>query len=376
MHLVDWQPCTICPLNYFLWVHPMSDGISIVVCCHNSAKRLPETLQHLAGQRDTHGISFELVLVDNGSSDGTASVASQLWAEAARQIPMRVVQEPELGLSYARSRGIREAKHDIISFVDDDNWVSSDWVARVHEFLASKPDVAACGGLALAAHEVEPPSWFEMNQKSYAVGEQASESGDVTWSRGFLWGAGLSLRQSALADLKRLGFSPLLTDRKGGALSSGGDQELCLALRLAGWRLWYNKELRLRHFMPAERMKWGYLRRLKRAFGVSAAVHEAYRLASEPVEKLPPRLMNRIWLRKLVRLLRAHARASLAFAWRKKRWAEGNPEVLEWEYRLGRILGLLQQRDQYDSNLWRLRRWASHVSQRTPDKSHAMSQSI
>jgi hypothetical protein len=58
--------------------------------------------------------------------------------------------------------------------------------------------------------------------------------GDVTWVRNGLWGAGLCVRKTAWEGLVERGFRPKLTDRTGTQLTTGGDNEMCLALRLAG----------------------------------------------------------------------------------------------------------------------------------------------
>jgi glycosyltransferase involved in cell wall biosynthesis len=231
----------------------MQEGVSIVLCCHNSAKRLPDALAFLAAQNTPVGLPWEVIVVDNCSTDGTAGVASQLW-QGRRSVPLRVVRENTPGLAHARRRGFEEARHGFVIYVDDDNWLAPDWVRVASETLSNHPEVGCCGGQTEAICEVPMPSWFEAHQSSYAVGCQAPDAGDVTWTRGFLWGAGLAARREALARLFDRGFRPALTDRSGRELTSGGDTELCLALRLAGWRLYYDPALRLRHHLPAGRL--------------------------------------------------------------------------------------------------------------------------
>src|SRR5262245_64018752 len=93
--------------------------------------------------------------------------------------PLRVVREPLAGLSHARRRGLEAAKYEFVSFVDDDNWVCSNWVSLVHEIFVSRPDVAACGGAAEAVFESPPPAWFSTYHGSFAIGQQHSQAGDV-----------------------------------------------------------------------------------------------------------------------------------------------------------------------------------------------------
>ena len=251
-------------------------GVSIVICCHNSASRLGPTLNHLATQRVANEqIPWEVIVVDNASTDNTATLAHTLWPREA-PAPLRVVNEPQKGLMHARMRGFVAAGFELVSFVDDDNWVCPRWVATVAELMSQHPDAGACGGQSTAVCELTPPLWFAQHATKYAVGQQAMNSGDVTDTRGYLWGAGLTIRQSAWQQLLEAQFQPVLPGRSGTLLTTGEDCEICFALRLAGWRLWYDERLTLRHYLPAQRLEWRYLRRLTRANGAAFVVFDLY----------------------------------------------------------------------------------------------------
>lgn len=253
----------------------MSMGVTVVICCHNSVERLPQTLRHLAAQQVPSEIPWEVIVIDNASTDETARVALATWP-LHMPIPLRIVHEPRLGLSYARTRGLDEATYQIVSFIDDDNWVGSEWLPLISGIMSGHPDIGACGGCVEAKCEIEKPWWFHLHQEYYAVGSQSNQEGDITWSRGYLWGAGLTIRKAAWEQIRSLGFRFLLEDRKGGMLQSGGDIELCLALRLVGWKLWYEPKLKMVHYIPAFRLSWKYLRRLVRSCGSGSVVHRAY----------------------------------------------------------------------------------------------------
>lgn len=312
-------------------------GVSIVICCHNSRARLGETLGHLVRQVVPAGLPWEVIVVDNGSTDDTSAAAEKIWAASSSAAPLRVISEPRLGLSFARARGLREARYDFVSLVDDDNWVGPDWVRLVSEIMTAQPRAGACGGISEAAFEKTPPNWFAQFSRSFAVGELTPEAADVTWSKGYLWGAGLSIRKPAWQKLHAEGFIPLLQDRSGSSLSSGGDTELCRALRLAGWQLHYDPRLRLQHFMPAGRLTWDYLRRLRHAFGASSVAIEAYDLALRSDGSPFRRLVRESWAFQfswtLKELLHCRTRA-----WSKnRRNAEGDAVALQAEWLLGRL---------------------------------------
>ncbi len=267
-------------------------GVTCAVCCHNSAGRLARTLSFLAAQQAPPQLPWEVIVIDNGSTDDTAAVAVAKWPASA-PAPLRVVSEPDLGLSFARRRALAEARYEFVTFIDDDNWVCPDWVRLTFEILSENPKIGACGGASEAACESSPPAWFERYKDHYAIGPQASESGDVTDSRGWLWGAGLTLRRSAWFALIDSGFSFQLADRQGKKLSSGGDVELCLALRLRGWRLWYDDRLKFQHYVPANRLDWRYFRRMCRGCGATTVVTDIFAFALS--DTLPQHKKNWLW---------------------------------------------------------------------------------
>ena len=330
-------------------------GVSIVICCYNSASRLPETLKHLLVQDAPIDLQWEVILVDNASTDDTAYIGKSLWPDDA-PVNLRIVHEQNQGLSYARERGIDEAMFGLVSFVDDDNWLSSDWVRRVSIIMTEHPEVGACGGRSEAIFESEPLFWFEEFNEGYAVGKQGESTGDVTWSRGHLWGAGLTIRKAAWKQLREKGFTPILSDRKGKSLSSGGDYEICYALRLAGWRLWYCDELVFKHHISAERNNWNYLKRLQIGFGAQTIGHDPYYYYINYKPSEIRKLFGGVWIRQLLREVytAVFRDRSIWHALRINNRNEWKRQIC-WLNHLGRMKALLKQRSKYDDNLVRIR---------------------
>ncbi len=117
----------------------MINGISIVICCFNSEQRLPKVLEHLDRQILIDSIQWEVVVVDNASRDRTSDVAKELWKR--EDVSLKVVFEPNPGLSSARMKGIDESSYDIISYIDDDNWVESGWIQKVYDGMNKDPKI-------------------------------------------------------------------------------------------------------------------------------------------------------------------------------------------------------------------------------------------
>ena len=340
--------------------------ISVVICCHNSALLLPATLAHLGNQIVGPQLRWEIIIVDNSSTDGTADVASA-WAATSR-VPLRVVVETRLGLGYARARGIAESRGEIISFVDDDNWLSREWVQTAYDDMLEHPEAGALGGFVAPEFETSRPPWFAPVSYLYAIGPDERLSGDVT-TECMLCGAGLTVRRSALAEVKARGFRMISVDRQGANLGAGGDSEMTYGLRLSGWRIRIDKRLRLRHFLPARRLSWSYARQLAYGSAFATPERDALVYACKPPRSglaYRARLLRERWLWQT-----STAFGKLLAAWRgvvKRalgRGADGDLDVLSAEFALGRVKGLLAMRRTYNARAKEIRQVMAGITRET-----------
>jgi glycosyltransferase involved in cell wall biosynthesis len=241
------------------------NGISVIVCCYNSADRLRETLTHLSKQALTYAISWEVILVDNNSTDNTLTVANELWHSFKVDIPFKIISENKQGLAHARRKGIDESQYDYLIFCDDDNWLDKNYLQLAFEILENNQVVGMAGGEGEAVLDIKMPAWFEQERASYVVGKQAEKSGALS-DRTYLWGAGLVVRKSVLFTAAKFDFRSYLLDREGENLSSGGDSELCNWALLLGYQLWYDQRLKFKHFIPKSRLSMEYVNRLNEGF--------------------------------------------------------------------------------------------------------------
>jgi glycosyltransferase involved in cell wall biosynthesis len=340
--------------------------ISVVVCCHNSAGVLPQTLAHLANQVVDPSVTWEVIVVDNASTDGTADLARHQEGFARRLV--RVVAEPKLGLAYARARGIEEARGEVISFVDDDNWLCREWVQTVYDVMTAHPEVGALGGIVEPEFETARPAWFAPVAYLYATGPEGEPSGDVTGIH-MLCGAGLSVRRSALADIGKKGFRPIAVGRQGTGVGAGEDSEMTYSLRLAGWRMWIDPRLRIKHFLPVRRLNWEYARRLAYGSAFATPERDALVYACKPPRSgftYQLRLLRERWFWQVGTALR-----HTIGAWRgvlKRtfgRGVDGDTDVLRAELAIGRLSGLIAMRRSYDARAREIRQVMQQLRART-----------
>jgi glycosyltransferase involved in cell wall biosynthesis len=110
-------------------------GISVIICCYNSSLRLPKTLEYLSNQATGNLFPWEIILVDNNSSDNTSVIATNFWASLDIDVPLIIVEESKPGLIYARNTGINKANYDFLIFCDDDNWLNKNYLCNVYKIL-------------------------------------------------------------------------------------------------------------------------------------------------------------------------------------------------------------------------------------------------
>lgn len=268
---------------------------------------------------------WESVLVDNASP---AFPREAFWRDHA-PARLRPVIEPVLGLTHARRRGLRETSAPLVVFVDDDNVLAPDYLARALEHFAAHPDLGAAGGRSIGRFERPPAGWQKRFLDLLAVRDLGPEplfsdppSGNepVRYPPCAPIGAGMIVRRTATANW--LAQPVIATDRRGGDLASGGDNDLVLAIHTAGWRVAYFPDLALEHLVPAARLDPLYLGRLNRA-------------------------VQRSWMRVLTHhranpwppLGRAGAALRIARAWvRHRAWA-GGAGLVAWQGARGHFEG-------------------------------------
>jgi glycosyltransferase involved in cell wall biosynthesis len=211
---------------------------------------------------------WELVIVDNASEKAVAHDWNLSWHPRARH-----VREEQLGLAYARQRGMREASADVLVFVDDDNVVAPDYLSEALRIGREWPHLGAWGGSIVPEFEVEPPSHLERYIRLLALREVSAPrwSNVASCADAEPWGAGLCIRSSvASAYCESYGRSSIrLTGRTGGNLVSGEDTEICYVACSIGLGMGLFPELRVTHLIPKERLDPTYLMRLIEGMQVS-----------------------------------------------------------------------------------------------------------
>lgn len=111
--------------------------ISVVICAYNEEKGISKCIENLKNL-DFPKENYEIVVVDNASTDKTSEIAKSLGA--------RVVLEKEKGIAHARQKGSEEARGEIIAFTDADTIVPKNWLKTIAEAFAKDEKLVGFGG--------------------------------------------------------------------------------------------------------------------------------------------------------------------------------------------------------------------------------------
>ena len=129
---------------------------TVVVCTRNRAATLECLLKSMCEQAVPMGVSWELLVVDNGSTDRTGETA----AAFVGRLPLRVVAEHKPGLSDARNRAVSEARGEYLLWIDDDAIPEPGWIAAYLAAFVAWPEAALFGGPIAVAFDAPLPDWF------------------------------------------------------------------------------------------------------------------------------------------------------------------------------------------------------------------------
>jgi len=236
--------------------------LTVVLCTYNRADRLRPALDALLAQ--TGDVDYEVIVVDNNSTDATASVVSEAAARAPGRL--RYAFEGRQGLSHARNCGIALAHGHIVAFTDDDVRVDEGWAAQIVRAFQANADVDYLGGRVLP-HWLKPaPRWLTTAHWSpLALQDYGPEAFVSSRDRAIcLVGANLAFRREVF---DRVGvFAPELGRIKDG-IGSTEDHDMQLRIWRAGMRGRYEPSIVAIADVTPDRLSRAYHRRWHRGHG-------------------------------------------------------------------------------------------------------------
>ncbi len=245
--------------------------VTVAVCTWNRARLLDATLAAMRKLAVPERVEWEVLVVDNASSDETPSVCRRHQGA----LPLRCAFEPRQGLSHARNRAVAEARGDLIAWTDDDVLVEDQWLTAYARAEREHPDVSFFGGPVRAWFETEPPPWLPAGlpviETAYAIRDFGGAPFPFEKGGRLPFGANFAVRAAVQ---RRHAYDPDL-GRLGSVLRAGEESALLEGLLDRGYRGLWVPDARVRHFVGRERMTLAWVRDFYRGIGHSDVVATA-----------------------------------------------------------------------------------------------------
>ena len=268
--------------------------LSVVICTHNPrTDYFGRTLEALR-QQTLPREKWELLVIDNRSEPPVSERFDFTWHPGAR-----VVREEKLGLTPARLTGIREARGDLLVFVDDDNLLAPDYLETTLRIAGERPYLGSWSGQCRAEFEKTPPEWTRRYWGNLVIREFSEDK----WSNlprlgeTMPCGAGLCVRREVARHYLHLhdaGQRTFQFDRTGGSLLSGGDNDLAACACDIGLGQGIVASLNLTHLIPSERLSKDYLTRLAEGIYFSAVILAHLRSSEAELASYRVRMRERL----------------------------------------------------------------------------------
>lgn len=235
----------------------MSVDISIIICTRNRSDYLARNLESLQNLKTSDGLTHEVLLTDNGSTDKTRDVMNSLVRKKPETY--KYYFEPKEGKSNALNLGVQHARGKIVAFTDDDVIVDENWIQALWDTFVEREEIIAVQGRILLQKEIERlPPWADPNDLLFSC---HYAPGITPYYGTIVAGANMAFRREAFEKYGR--FDPRLGP---GTSTIGEETEFGVRLKNAGEKILYQPKAVVFHRYDEQRFTWEYwCERIRRA---------------------------------------------------------------------------------------------------------------
>lgn len=241
---------------------------SVIFCTYNREKYIYNAMKSIAEQ-DFPYTDYEIVLINNNSTDSTESICNR-FREDYPQVGFRYFIETNQGLSYARNRGVKESRGDILVFVDDDATVFESYLPSINIFFDAYPEVNACGGPIVPVYEVEKPKWLSHYTEQLLGGALYEGDKVKPFRNGKYPGGGNSAFRKAV--FEKYGLFNVELGRKGTGLIGAEEKDLYDRLIRGSEQFYYLPQMGIYHYIPEKKLTKAHFRELTYSIGKSERI--------------------------------------------------------------------------------------------------------
>ena len=277
------DPVAISDMTQSLVESPLTTvDITVAICTYNGVDRIGKVLDQLGLQTAVDHIRWEIVVVDNNSTDNLQQKIVEYQTQLFSADTLRYCFEAQQGAAFARIHAIQTARGQLVAFLDDDTVPAATWLASVYTFSQTHPQAGAFAGQIHGDFAVEPDPEFQPLAIYLAIVERGPTPHIYTVKKRVLPpSAGLVVQRQVWLD--HVPASPTLSGRNGKSMVASEDIEVLAHIQNAGWDIWYNPEMHIYHQIPAWRLERDYL--IKLVSGIGLAKHHIRMIRLKPWQR-------------------------------------------------------------------------------------------
>lgn len=241
---------------------------SIIFCTYNREKYIYNAMKSIAEQ-DFSTQDYEIVLINNNSTDRTESICAQFRVDYSN-VNFNYFVETNQGLSYARNRGVKESRGDVLIFVDDDATVFDTYLSSISTFFDAHPQVRACGGPIVPVYEVDKPKWLSHYTEQLIGGALYYGDSIKPFKNGKYPGGGNSAFRKEI--FEKYGLFNVDLGRKGTGLIGAEEKDLYDRLTRGHEVFYYLPQMGIHHYIPEKKLTEAHFKELTYSIGKSERI--------------------------------------------------------------------------------------------------------
>ena len=237
---------------------------SVVICTYNRLSLLKLCIESIVALK-TPPNKFEVLIIDNNSSDGTEEFCNKL-IQIYPGYNWRYFKETNQGIAFARTRGAKEATGQIIAYIDDDCMAEPNWLEEINEFYTANTEAMSTGGRIIPKYLVPVADWFGKYfwglVGNYDLGKSVFQMKGVRYPSG----ANMHFRKTAF---EKYGYFDSNLGRSGKSLMAGEEKAMYLKLINANEKVYYLPHVIVHHHVEGNKFDKEYVKRHSMGIGAS-----------------------------------------------------------------------------------------------------------
>lgn len=252
--------------------------ISVVFSTKNGASRLTRTLNSLSEQNFNE--SWELIIVDNGSTDNSKEIIEQYKNE----LPIKLLSELKPGKNIALNLAIEYVSGDLIVFTDDDIRAERDWLQNIQLVAEKNPNFDIFGGAIAGEWEIQPEQWILDWAPTGALYAIKDMDNDGPCEPGKIWGPNMFVRKHVFTEGKNK-FNERIGPNGTPHYPMGSETEFTKRMYKLGFKTYFSNQFKVHHWISASSLSREWI--LNRGYRLGKGVTLTKFEQNEKINPLP-----------------------------------------------------------------------------------------